>query len=283
MFGAALIIFRETVEAALFVSIMAAATRGLPDRGRWLAAGIAGGILGSLLVASMMETIADMAEGIGQDYLNAGILGIAFVMLAWHLMTSARHGMQAASAARQLGQALHERAGPPWAMVIAVALAVLREGAETVLFVAGYAAGNASSRGSILAGCAMGLAAGIALGALLYAGLKSIPIRRLFSVTNLLILLMASAMAGQFARTLIQAGILPSLLASAWDSSALLSNDSLAGTLMHALLGYEARPSGMQLLFYAGGLVLLVAGMRLMRPRAKATTASTAVSPEISV
>ncbi|SNT00588.1 high-affinity iron transporter [Noviherbaspirillum humi] len=266
MFGAALIIFRETVEAALFVSIMAAATQGLPGRGRWLGIGIAAGVIGSLVVAALMEPIAEMAEGIGQEYLNAGILATAFVMLGWHVMTSARHGMEAASAARQLGASLREGSRTPWALVIAVALAVLREGAETVLFIAGYATGNASSQASILIGCAFGLVAGIALGGVLYAGLKAIPIRKLFTVTNTLILLLAAAMASQLARTLIQAGTLPSLMAPIWDTSAFISSESLPGTLLKALIGYDARPSAMQAIFYVGGIVLLLIGMRLMRP-----------------
>ena len=36
MLAIALIVFRETLEAALFIGIVAAATRGVPGRSRWL-------------------------------------------------------------------------------------------------------------------------------------------------------------------------------------------------------------------------------------------------------
>jgi high-affinity iron transporter len=266
MFGAALIIFRETLEAALFISIMAVATRGLPERGRWLAGGITAGVVGSLTMAALIGPISQMAEGIGQEFLNAGILATAFVMLAWHVISSARHGAQAAGEARQLGESIRAGVRTPWALAVAVALSVLREGAETVLFVAGYATSDASGHGEIFAGCALGLLAGAATGAMLYAGLTRIPLRRLFAVTNGLILLLAAAMASQLARTLIQAGVLPGIVVPLWDTSQVLPMDSVPGMLLHALIGYDARPSAMQLLFYATGVLLIFGGMRWMRP-----------------
>ena len=47
MFGSALIIFRETLEAALVLGIIAAATRGVSGRGLWLTTGVAAGLLGA--------------------------------------------------------------------------------------------------------------------------------------------------------------------------------------------------------------------------------------------
>jgi len=47
MFGTALIVFREVLEAALIIGIVAAATRDIPGRSRYIWAGIGVGILGS--------------------------------------------------------------------------------------------------------------------------------------------------------------------------------------------------------------------------------------------
>src|SRR5574340_1235638 len=84
MFGSAIIVFRETLEAALLIGIIAAATRGLSGRNLWLAIGVGAGLAGSLVVAGLTETIADMAEGSGQELFNAAVLGIAVLMLGWH-------------------------------------------------------------------------------------------------------------------------------------------------------------------------------------------------------
>ena len=48
MLGSGLLVFREVLEAALIVSIVAAATRGVMGRGRWIGAGIGAGVLGAI-------------------------------------------------------------------------------------------------------------------------------------------------------------------------------------------------------------------------------------------
>jgi high-affinity iron transporter len=40
MLGTALLVFREVLEAALIVSIVCAATRGVPRRDRWIGSGV---------------------------------------------------------------------------------------------------------------------------------------------------------------------------------------------------------------------------------------------------
>jgi high-affinity iron transporter len=41
-----------------------------------------------------------------------------------------------------------------------------------------------------------------------------------------------------------------------------LDDTSIVGQLLHVLVGYNARPSGMQLVFYAATLAILVAAGR---------------------
>ena len=62
---------------------------------------------------------------------------------------------------------------------------------------------------------------------------------------------------------LIQADLLPALGNRIWDTSALLSESSLVGQTLHALVGYDPRPAGMQLLFYAVTASLIAIGMKL--------------------
>ena len=84
MFGTGLIVFRETLEAALFMGIVAASTRGVIHRTRWLSFGVAAGAIGSLLMASAMDLISSWADGIGQEIDTLCIMSIALGVLAWH-------------------------------------------------------------------------------------------------------------------------------------------------------------------------------------------------------
>jgi high-affinity iron transporter len=261
MFAAALIVFRESLEASLIISIMAAATRGIPFRGRWMVGGVLAGLVGAALVASSMEGISMLASGMGQELFNAGVLSIAVGMLAWHNIWMSVHGREMALQAKNTARAIHDGKRERSVIFLVVALAVLREGAETVLFLYGLATGSEEGLRTTLTGGLSGLAAGALVGGLLYAGLLKIPMRWFFSMTGILVLLLAASMASQVARNLIQADLLPSLGAPLWDTSNILSQSSAAGTLLHGLIGYDAQPAGMQLLFYVVVLVAIASGM----------------------
>lgn len=266
MFAAAIIVFREVLEAALIVGIVAAATRSLPGRNRWLAAGVIAGLAGAALVALCTERIAAMASGIGQELFNAAVLGIAVMMLAWHNLWMSSHGATLAAAAHRVGADIRDGRSECRVLLAVVGLAVLREGSETVLFLYGIAASEGSASAAMLAGGLAGIGAGVATGYLLYAGLLRIPLRWFFTATSVLVLFLAAGMASQAARYLIQADLLPSLAAPLWDTSAWLSENSVAGNLLHGLVGYEPRPAGMQIVFYLLVLVAIAVGMKVVDP-----------------
>jgi high-affinity iron transporter len=277
MLTAVLLVFREVLEAALIVSVVAAATRGVDGRGRWIGGGIVAGVLGALLVAAFAEGIADAMSGMGQEWFNAGVLLAAVLMIGWHVVWMARHGRELSMQMKSLGEAVSVGQRPLVALLLVVALAVLREGSEIVLFGYGLLAAGGTSSASLLLGAALGLVAGVVLGAVLYAGILRIPLRHFFSATNGLLVLLASGLAASAAGYLVQADVLPALASPLWDSSWLLSNDSVIGQTLHVLVGYIARPDGIQALFYLATCVLLLTGMRLSRPSLPAAVA-TAVS-----
>jgi high-affinity iron transporter len=150
------------------------------------------------------------------------------------------------------------------ALAVVVALAVLREGAEVVLFLYGVAASTNTSATALATGAALGIGAGGAVSWLLYRGLLTIPVRHLFSVTGALIALLAAGMAGQAAAILAGADLIPAWGMDIWNSSALLPENSLAGRTLHVLVGYSERPVGIQVAAYAAVLALLLLGSRLV-------------------
>ena len=194
-----------------------------------------------------------MASGIGQELFNAIVLGIAVVMLAWHNIWMSSHGAQLAARARAVGQSIRDGQRECSILLVVVGLAVLREGAETVLFLYGIAATEGAETSSMLAGGLAGIALGVAVGYGIYAGL--------------LVLLLAAGMSSQAARFLIQADLLPSLVAPIWDTSATLPEHSIPGMLLHSLIGYDARPAGMQVIFYVVVIVTIATGMKLANRR----------------
>ena len=262
MLGSSVIVFREVLEAALVITILLAATRGLIGRNRWIGGGVSMGVIGAIIVAFFAGNIADAFEGIGQELFNAGVLFCAVFMLAWHNIWMSSHARELVASLQRVSNDVSTGELPFYFLSIAAGLAVLREGSEIVLFLYGIAAGGEGAAQMTL-GSILGLAGGIAVGVLLYSGLLRIPTALLFRVTGWLILLLAAGMAATASGYLSQAGLLPSL-APLWNTSELLSEHSVIGQLLHILIGYQARPTMIDLSFYFGTLILIGTGMYLI-------------------
>jgi high-affinity iron transporter len=263
MLGIALLVFREVLEAALIVTVVAAATRGVPRRAVFVGGGIALGVAGAVIVALCMGFIEGSLGGIGQEVFEASVLLAAVLMIGWHVTWMSSHGKEMVQHMQRVTDAVKAGSSSIAILLAVVALAVLREGSEIVLFLFGMAAGGAGKSG-FLAGVPLGLAGGVAVGFALYFGLLRIPLRHFFTVTNWMLVVLAAGLAATAAGFLIQANLLPALGNQLWDSSWLLKNSSIVGQAVHILTGYEARPAGMQLVFWIATFALLAAGMRLV-------------------
>jgi high-affinity iron transporter len=256
--AAALIVFREVLEAGLIVGVVLAATEGVARRGRWIAAGIVAGILGAGLVALFAQQLAEAFQGSGQALFNAAILIGAVAMLSWHILWMSRHAREIVAEMRTLGEKITTGESTLLAMAVVVAVAVLREGSEVVLFLFGIAAAGGTQPGAMLTGGALGVVGGGLVSFVSYRGLLAIPAGKLFAVTNALVALLAAGMAGQAAVYLVQANAVPSLGDQVWDTSWLLRDDGLLGRALHALVGYSDRPMGVQLIAYGVVLATLI-------------------------
>ena len=263
MIAALIIMFREVVEAGLIVGIVLAATRAVPGRDGWIAGGFLGGILGSLAVAYFAGALSALFEGAGQELFNAGVLMLAVVMLVWHNIWMARHGRELAAEFKAAGAAVRNGSKSLLALAVVVGIAILREGAEAVLFLYGIAVSDASSKAELLVGGLAGVALGGVVSGLTYVGLLRIPPRHLFAVTTVLLSLLAAGMASQAVDFLHKAGVTEALSQTAWDTSALLSDKSLPGRALHTLIGYTDRPSILQIVAFVATLAAILGLTRL--------------------
>jgi high-affinity iron transporter len=243
-------------------------------RGRWIVGGLAAGLAGAAVMALFAGAIADAAQGMGQEIFNAAVLFLAVGFLGWHNVWMHNHGREIAQRMKAMGDAVMAGDTPLFMLAVIVGLALLREGSEVALFLYGIAAAGGEAGTPMLLGSALGLSGGLALGFGLYFGLVHIPTRQLFTVTSGLILLLAAGLAAEGAGFLAQAGWLPELGGTMWDSSQILSEDSLAGRLLHTLIGYQDRPLGIQLVFYILTVTTIIILMRRSgRPHYMATLA----------
>ena len=272
MLGIAILVFREVLEAALIVTVVAAATRGVPQRRMFIGGGIALGVLGAGIVALCMSFIEGSLGGIGQEVFEAAVLLMAVVMIGWHVIWMSSHGNEMVQHMHQVTDSVKAGSSSVAVLLVVVALAVMREGSEVVLFLFGMAAGGADEWG-FLAGVPVGLACGVSVGFALYFGLLRIPVRYFFSATNWMLVVLASGLASSAAGYLLQANLVPAWGNQLWNTSWLLTDGSIVGQAVHILTGYEARPAGMQLVFWLVTFVVMLIGMRVMAVRLAAARA----------
>ncbi len=268
MAGALIIVLREVIEAGLIVGIVLAATRTLPSRGRYVAGGILAGLLGAALVAAFAGALTNALAGVGQEVFNAAILGVAVIMLGWHNIWMARQGRRIGEDVRRLGRDVVSGSRSMSALAVVVAVAVLREGSEVVLFLYGVVISSGETGLSLLLGGLLGLLLGAGISGLTYTGLAVIPPRHLFKVTSVLIAFMAAGMAAQGVAFLEQADIATALGDAVWNTSSVLADNSIAGRVLHTLLGYTGKPTELQLVVYLATLGTIFGAMKLLAPPA---------------
>lgn len=260
MLSTTIVVFREILEAALVLGVLLAATRGLRHRGRWVFGGTVAGTFGAMVVAFFTENISNALQGMGQEIFNAIVLFLAASLIGWHVIWMKRSAPQLSRELKAVGQAVTHGQTPVYALAIVAFLAVLREGSEIVLFVYGIMAGG-ENLPAVIAGSGMGLIMGCVFGVVIYFGLIKVPTGSLFSVTSAILILLASGMVSQALGFLSSVGVVPAIMDLAWDTSRFLSEQSLWGKVLHSLVGYTARPSGIQVVGYwltLGGIVMLL-------------------------
>jgi high-affinity iron transporter len=256
------ITLREGVEAALVVGIVLAYLNkaGQKQLNPWVYGGIGVGIGASLLVGSLFLVIFQLLEASGQDYVPAvkqaleGLFGVAAIaLLSWMLiwMTQQARSLKA-DVEGAISTALHQQTQAGWGVFSLIAIAVLREGFETVLFLAAQV-----QQGWMPAvGAIAGLVGAVGIGILLFQlGIK-INLRRFFQVMGIFLLLIVSGLVVGVLRHFDKAvGLLAQLhpdVASwcpetspscilgplVWDASQVLPDRQFPGVLLKALFGY---------------------------------------------
>lgn len=263
MFPTAIIVFREVFEIVLIVGIVIAATQTVPKRWVAVAFGFALGIIGSLLVAYFTGQISAFAEGMGQEYFNAGILFTAAAFIGWTLIWMKRHAREMKAHFTRVGEAVADGRLPYISISIVIALAILREGAEISLFLSGQYFSGVAGPGELAAGSLIGFVGGSVVGLLLYMGLIRISTRAFLQVTSWLLAFVVAGMIVQGVGFLSAAGLFESLSFTLWDSSWLLAEDNFAGESLKALVGYTAQPSAIQAIAFVTTLAFLSVALRM--------------------
>jgi len=265
MFTMFIITFREGLEAALVVGIvLGVLTRlGWSHLKRYVWSGTFTALGLSVAAGIMLALLGMELEGRAEEIFEGVTMLVAAGLLTWMILWMRIHGK---AFARALETKTEEAARVGSRALFALSFfAVLREGLETALFL--IAASFKGSGIPLLIGGVLGLALAVLIGVLIFRASIKIPLRLLFNVTGVLLLLVAAGLVASGVHELQEARLLPVLVEQVWDTSAILSEKGVIGGFLKALFGYNADPSFLEVVVYFAYLVIVGGwGWRLGTP-----------------
>ncbi len=262
MGNAFFVVWRESLEAFLIAGILYAWLQANDDSGqgkRALFGGLAAGAGLAVLLGWALLSVQDELTGEALEIFQTATLFVAAGLITQMVLWMRKHGRQMKARLHADLAAAAEKSGYLGVAIVA-ALAVAREGAETVIFLYGLAQGGEMSAlafGTITGFAAAGFTAWLAA-----KSLAKLNIGLLLRLSSILLLILASALLMSALDRLIGAGYLPTLLDPVWDSSSLIDDTTKGGKLVADFSGYRARPALSELLAWAGYWGLVIVGWR---------------------
>jgi len=280
------ITLREGVEATLVVGIVLACLKKARQRqlNQWVYAGVGVGIAASALVGVLFSWVIKTLGAANPQYtpviepLLEGVFSIiAIAMLSWMLIWMTQQARFLKNEVEgAVTSALKQKARGGWGVFSLILFAVLREGFETVLFIAAN-----FQQGLIPAfGAVAGLAAAVSIGVLLFKWGVKINVRLFFQFMGVLLLLIVAGLVvtaltnfdtavGSLAQIDRQSESIcfyyerftkdPSCILGprVWDTSKILPDDRFPGVVLKALFGYREKLYLVQAVAYVVFLITI--------------------------
>jgi high-affinity iron transporter len=274
--GAAVLTFREGLEAALIVAILLGYLRkiGRPEAGRYVWIGAAAAVALTIGFVGLLQIIGAEFEYPEKGVVE-GVTGIlAVAMVTYMTFWMSRQGRQM-KGHLESGVRASLTEGGRWGLFTLVFLAVIREGIETGLFLS--AATFSSSGTQTLIGGVAGLTIAIAVAIAIYAGGVHLNLGRFFQIAGILLVVFGAAMLRYSIHEFEEVGLIPPMIERIWYTGRELPEGTGIGAVLQALVGYTSKPSLSQLLAFIS--YYLIVGLALWRPWRRATPAGNLAQP----
>ncbi|MBI5166613.1 MAG: FTR1 family protein [candidate division NC10 bacterium] len=250
-----LITIREGLEAFLVIGILLGYLTKIqqPRYKRYVWGGTVTALAASVGLTLLFQALAFQFQGELAEAFEAAVAAVAVGVLSWMLLWMQRQS-KTIKAELEIKTAQAISAGRAFALATLAFVTVIREGLETALFLSALLSGTKGE--SPLTGALLGLGMAALIAYLIFATTLCLDLRKFFIVTGLLLIFIAAGLVAHIAMALQEMGLLPAVVEHVWDTSHVLTDESLVGRILHAFIGYHSRPSLLQAIGYLGYLVI---------------------------
>ncbi|KGM06777.1 High-affinity iron permease [Methylophaga thiooxydans] len=243
LLNAVIITLREVLEASLIISVFLALSQLLERKLSWLLLAMFVGAVGGFVYGQNLGAVSMAWDGMGQELVNAGLHLLIFLSLLVFMISVPHQHKKRWRIVTLL------------ATITAVVVAITREGSEIILYFSG-AMSIPNMLLPVLIGSIVGAGIGISVGIYFYYLLINMRLKYGMWLGYLFLLLVAGSMISQAIEFLIQADFIHAGK-PLWDSSILISERSVIGQLLYALVGYEATPAPIQVVAYVSSITII--------------------------
>ncbi|NJD78003.1 MAG: high-affinity iron transporter [Candidatus Methanoperedens sp.] len=259
MLASFLITFREALEAALIIGIIAAyiVKLGRKDLNRYLYLGVISAIVASAGVALLFKLVYGELEGTAEQLFEGIAALTAAAVLTYMIFWMAGNSKKIKGDLQEKIDVSISK-GQMFGIVALSFVAVFREGVETVLFLGTLAV---KSPFDTLIGFAGGVLSVALLSYIMFKGIYRLDISRFFKYTSILLILFSAGLTATAVHEFNEAGIIPPVIEHVWDinppvnpdgSYPLFHENGLIGGSLKSLIGYNGNPSLTEVLAYIG-------------------------------
>ena len=231
--------------------------------------GVAAGAALAVALALVLLGISSWLSDEGQEWFQ-GIMSLAACALVVQMVIWMKKHGRTLKSELEGGARTSVANDNWWGLFLLVAIAVAREGSETVVFL--YGTVSAGEGGGDMIKLAPGRrgrfhrrAADLLAAA---AGRQADHLAPLFRVTEILLLLLAGALLVGGLDRLISLDVVPAIVDPVWDTSALLSDSTGLGKILADFAGYRAMPALISVLVWVAYWILVWALVALGRRQA---------------
>jgi high-affinity iron transporter len=261
-----LVVFRESLEASLIVGIILTLLakmkqqRYFPHVWASVAAAIVASALAGWGLMALTESAKEGMEKIIEGGISLAACGVLTYMIFWM-------DKQAKTIRPEIELRLEGAISRQEYIIILTLpfLAILREGAETILFLGAIAVNNSMAL-SIWGGLS-GFVLAVAIVALIFMGGRKIPLKPLFQYTGFLLLLIAAGLLAYGIHEFQEIGLIPEGYAPVWNINHILNEKEGVGAFLKAIFGYNGNPSFIEVVFYAAYIAVVFFFLKKRTPK----------------
>ncbi len=264
MLASFLITFREVLEAALIVGIIAAyvAKIGRKDLNRYINIGVIGALVASLVVAMIFKTIYGELSGKAEQLFEGMAAFTAAIVLTYMIFWMVKNSRQIKGEVQEkIDLTIYK--GQMLGIAALSFMAVFREGVETILFLGTLAINDPLDT---ISGFIIGLAAVIVLSFIMFKGTYRLDTGKFFMYTSFMLILFSAGLVATGVHEFNEAGIIPEGITHVWDLNPvvtpegtypLLHENGLIGGSLKSLVGYNGNPSLTEVMAYIGYWIII--------------------------